>query len=94
MSTVHLSDMGQYEPKPIDLVTQLHEAVYGSVWARPAPPKAVWEELLDHVATLRMLAERCISPWMSRGDYPDEYTQAEALHDLEAFLRSLLEDRP
>lgn len=46
------------EPKPIDFVTDLHEAVHGSVWARPDTPKAVWEELLEAVRVLAKQANQ------------------------------------
>lgn len=39
-------------PTPHDLVKQLHEAVYGSTWARPESPQQVWAELLREVRRL------------------------------------------
>jgi hypothetical protein len=38
------------EPELIDLVTDLHEAVYGNSWARPETPQAVWAMLIRQVA--------------------------------------------
>ena len=40
------------EPRPIDLVHQLHTALHGDSWARPEPPAAVWATLLDEVRAL------------------------------------------
>ena len=47
-------------PQTIDearhqMVTDLHRAIYGDVWARPEPPAVVWAELLARVST----AARC-----------------------------------
>lgn len=39
----------------MEMVTDLHRAVYGDTWARPQSPDQVWHELLDRVAT----AGRC-----------------------------------
>jgi hypothetical protein len=41
-------------PRTIDearlqMVHDLHRAVYGDTWARPEPPAVVWAELLDRV---------------------------------------------
>jgi len=33
----------------MEMVTDLHRAVYGDTWARPESPSAVWAELIDAV---------------------------------------------
>jgi hypothetical protein len=40
------------EPAAIDMVTDLHRAVYGDTWARPESPQQVWEMLLGQVRGL------------------------------------------
>lgn len=40
----------QGEPELIDLVIELHEAVYGNSWARPETPQDVWAMLIRQVA--------------------------------------------
>ena len=41
----------------LQLVADLHRAVYGVVWARPESPAEVWRDLLTHVAAERALAD-------------------------------------
>jgi hypothetical protein len=36
----------------LDMVHQLHAAIYGNSWARPESPKEVWDALLREVARL------------------------------------------
>ena len=40
-------------PDVIDLIHELHTAVFGDSWARPQSPKWVWEMLLDRVRSMR-----------------------------------------
>jgi hypothetical protein len=40
------------DPIPIDLVHELHEAIYGYSYARPESPKVLWEELLRIVRAM------------------------------------------
>lgn len=42
------------EPTTIDearlqMVAELHRALYGDVWARPDPPEYVWHQMLDGI---------------------------------------------
>jgi hypothetical protein len=42
------------EPRTIDearlqMVAQLHRALYGDVWARPESPAVVWQTMLDRI---------------------------------------------
>lgn len=42
------------DPRTIDearlqMVAELHRAMFGDVWARPESPSVVWAELLDRV---------------------------------------------
>jgi hypothetical protein len=39
----------------MEMVTELHRAMYGDTWAQPRSPQEVWERLLDRIAT----AGRC-----------------------------------
>lgn len=43
-------------PSQIELCQELHEAVYGEMWARPESPESVWQELL---AKVRAMREEC-----------------------------------
>lgn len=43
---------GTTPPTPLDMVHQLHTALYGSSWARPVPPGKVWAALLEVVTEL------------------------------------------
>jgi hypothetical protein len=45
------------EPRAIDMVHDLHRAIHGDSWAKPQPPREVWDELLAHVEG--MAAGRC-----------------------------------
>jgi hypothetical protein len=36
-------------PTALDMVTDLHCAIYGDTWARPETPAEVWEMLLEEV---------------------------------------------
>lgn len=45
-------DEAATEPRAIDLIVQLDEALHGSTWARPYSPQRVWESLLDEVRML------------------------------------------
>jgi hypothetical protein len=44
----HLHEMTTDEVR-LEMVHQLHTAVYGSTWPRPQSPKEVWQMLLDRV---------------------------------------------
>ena len=39
----------------MEMVTELHRAMYGETWAQPWSPEEVWHRLLDRIAT----AGRC-----------------------------------
>jgi hypothetical protein len=39
-------------PTPIQMVEDLHRAVFGDTWARPESPQQVWELLLGNVRGL------------------------------------------
>ena len=56
------------EPKPVDLVQQLEEAMYGESIARPATPQNWWDTLLLHVA--RRFC--CCPPSLPAGTYDCE----------------------
>jgi hypothetical protein len=47
-------DAPYIEPTTIDearlqMVAQLHRALYGDTWARPMSPEQVWHEMLDRI---------------------------------------------
>lgn len=42
----------------LQMVVELHRAMYGDSWARPEPPAVVWRELLDRVAAARRAFQR------------------------------------
>lgn len=70
------------EPKPIELVEELHRAVFGDSWARPETPKAVWDDLLARVEALAVAAQplpdadQRVEKWLYNGGYmsPGDYT--------------------
>lgn len=39
-------------PSPLEMVEDLHRAVYGDMWARPESPERVWAMLLAKVRGL------------------------------------------
>lgn len=45
-----------YEPRLIDLVRELHEAVHGLSWTCTESPALVWNQLLAEVRELRARA--------------------------------------
>jgi hypothetical protein len=48
-STDDLTEARTIDEARLQMVRDLHRAVYGDVWARPEPPSVVWAELLDRV---------------------------------------------
>jgi len=51
------------DPQTIDearlsMVAQLHDAMFGDVWARPESPETVWLDLLERVRTIAQAVHR------------------------------------
>lgn len=59
------------EPTPIDLVTELWEALGGFHGSRSIPPKQAWEEALERVRGLtegrcHVCMQKDATPWAGR----------------------------
>jgi hypothetical protein len=74
----------------LEMVEQLHVAVFGSTWARPETPKQVWEMLLAKVRGTREFHDEvhsALQPGRWRGfDGPDGVSTHEVIADVAAAL--------
>jgi cytochrome c-type biogenesis protein CcmH/NrfG len=58
MIDLHDDALPYIDPQTVDearlqMVAELHRAVFGRVWARPESPAEVWRDLLDRVTRVR-----------------------------------------
>lgn len=61
----------------MEMVTELHRAVYGDTWARPQPPSVVWAELIEAVSMASRQFRRRSRPTDIFAAAVEDYNDAE-----------------